>query len=317
MAADSLEFELNNEQCLSDWLRKGQEVKLYLGYVKDARNWSAQELSFCFAGKIDGIKPRYSESGETVTLMCRDYSAPLLDTAYSVGYAKRTASQVAQILAAKHGLTAQVTPTVDILEKDLFHDCTEWEMIQELADHEGYICYIKKDKKLVFAPRAETEPLIGTYRWKENAISADFDDSTVGVYNKVTVRHWTRKQKIEGSAQDNFLIKQMGGVRERIIYDSRIKSPAQAKAKAEKRLKELSRTVITGQLSVIGSPALSAEKRIQLTGFGRFSSTYYIEQATHRFGPEGYTTDLTVTSMRPQDIQQYRNDLYNNQSKKM
>ena len=317
LAADSLEVELCNRELLSDWLRKNQEIKLYLGYVKDAKSWSVKELRFCFAGKIDGVKPRFAGEGETVTLMCRDFSRDLIDTEYSIAYAERTASQIAEMLAQKHGLVPQVTPTTDILERDIFHDTTEWEMLQELAEREGYVCYVKKEKKLVFAPRAEEAEIVGRYVWKKNVVSADFDDSSVGVYNKVTVRHWTKKQRIEASAQDDFLIQQMGRVVERIICDSQIKSYAQAKEKAEKRLKELSRQAITGEPTVVGDPVLEAEKRVILEGFGRFSGTYYINRAIHRFGVSGYTVDLSVTNIRPQDAQQYRQDLYNYQNKKM
>lgn len=317
LAADSLEVELCNRERLSDWLRKNQEIKLFLGYVKNAQGWNEKELRFCFAGKIDGVKPRFSGDGETVTLMCRDYSRDLLDTEYSIAYAERTASQIAEILARKHGLTPQVTPTTDILERDIFHDTTEWEMLQELAEREGYVCYVKKEKKLVFAPRAEETEIVARYSWRKNVVSAEFDDSSVGVYNKVTVRHWTKKKRIEASAQDDFLIKQMGRVVERVVYDSQVKSFAQAQEKAKKRLKELSRQVITGEITVVGDPALEAEKRVVLEGFGRFSGTYYINRAVHRFGAGGYTVDLSVTNVRPQDAHQYREDLYNYSTKKM
>jgi phage protein D len=317
LAADSLEVELNNREGLSDWVRKDQEIFLYLGYVKDASAWSQNELSFCFAGRIDAVKPKFGEDGETLTLMCRDYARSLIDTEYSVAYAERTASQIAEMLAKKYGLTPQVKTTTDILSRDLFQQATEWEVLQELAKREGYVCYVTKDKKLVFAPRTEDAEIVARYIWKKNVPRAEFDDSCVGVVNKVTVRHWTNKQKIEASAQDDFLIRQMGRVVERVFHDAQVKTAAQAQEKARKRLKELARPVVTGELTVVGDPVLSAEKRVILEGFGRFSGTYYIERATHRFGPDGYTTDLAVTNVRPEDAQQYRQDLYNYQAKTM
>ncbi|WP_242656375.1 phage late control D family protein [Desulfofundulus thermosubterraneus] len=316
LAADSLEVKLKNEDRLSDYLRKKQEVQLYLGYVKNASYWRLDELSYCFGGLIDAVRPVFEGEGETVTLLCRDYSAPLIDTAYSIAYAERTSAQIAQMLAAKYGLRAKIVPTTDVLEKELFQDGSEWEQLQLLAEREGYVCYVKKEKELVFAPRTEEE-IVARLAWKANVVRAEFEDSGVGVYNKVTVRHWTKKQKIEGSAEDAFLIQQMGGVKERIIYDASVKSPAQAKEKAKKRLQELSRSVITAEVTVVGDPVLLAEKRVDMIGFGRFSGVYYIERAIHQYGAEGYVVDLSLTNVRPQDAQQYRQDLYNYQEKKM
>jgi len=68
---------------------------------------------------------------------------------------------------------------------------------------------------------------------------------------------------------------------------------------------------------VVGNPFLLAEKRVKILGFGRFSGIYYIERATHQYGTEGYITDLSLTNVRPQDAQQYRQDIYNNKEKKM
>jgi phage protein D len=303
-----LEVKLKNEDRLSDYLRKKQEVRLYLGYAKNT--------SYCFGGRIDAVKASYDEGGETVTLLCRDYSAPLIDTAYSIAYAERTSAQIAQMLATKYNLKTKIVPTTDVLKKELFQDRSEWEQLQSFAEREGYVCYIKKEKELVFAPRSE-EDLVANLTWKGNVIRAEIEDSGVGIYNKVTVRHWTKKQKIEASAKDDFLIQQMRGIRERIIYDVSIKTPVQAKENAKKRLQELSRSVVTAEISVVGNPFLLAEKRVKILGFGRFSGIYYIERATHQYGTEGYITDLSLTNVRPQDAQQYRQDIYNNKEKKM
>lgn len=316
LAADSLELELVNRELLSDWIRKNQELKFYLGYVKGAESWAYSELDYVFGGCIDAVRPRFREE-DTVSLSSRDFSAPLLDTAYSVAYAERTAHQIAGIIAEKHGFAIEAVPTSDILDKEIFHDCKEWEMLQELANREGYIAYIKKEKKLVFGPRKEGEEIVARLVRGKNVVGADFDDSSVGVYNKVTVRHWAKKQIFEGSAQDDSLIKEMGRVKERIIYDAQVKSNDQAREKAEKRLREVARPVITGELTVVGNPRLVAEKRVLIEGYGRFSGTYYIEKATHRFNTSGYICDLSVTNMRPEDAQQYRNDLYDYREKIM
>lgn len=329
LAADSFEAEFRNDHLLSDWFRKKQEVRIYLGYVKDPESWSKSELHHVFTGMIDGIKPKFGSS-MTVQLIGRDYSAPLIDTEYSIAYASQTASQIAGILAAKYGLKPIITPTTVVVDKELVTDKKEWEVLQALADQEGFVAYVTKNKELYFGPRQEKdETIVATlyyrvpYRVPEKAIcEIEFDDSTVGVINKVTVRHWLggkNKRLIEASAVNQQVLDAMGGqVKEKIIYESKAKTVELAKYYAEKRLKELSRMVITGSGSCPGNPLMVTEKRVQVAdGCGRFNGTYYIEKAEHEYSKtSGYMTRFDITSVRPDSAEQYRQDLYDYKEKK-
>lgn len=325
LAADSFEITLDNTLLLSDWLRKLQEVKVYLGYVKDAQKWSKSELKHVFTGRIDGVKPKFGDS-MTAQIIGRDYSAPLIDTEYSVAYAKRTSSQIAALLAKKYGLKPVITTTTLIAEKDLFTNKKEWEVLQVLADQEGFVCYVTKDKELYFGPRKDTDETVVAdlyYRMgeKSNLLEVEFDDSSVGVINKVTVRHWLgRKDKrlIEASVQDDKIIAAMGGqVKERVVYESKAKTFDLAKQLAQKRLKEWARQVVTAQGQCEGNVDLLAEKKVRLAGCGRFSGVYYLEKVTHNYGTSGFVTDIDVTSLRPDSAEQYRQDLYDHKERKM
>lgn len=322
LAADSFEATFRNDLLLSDWFRKLQEVKIYLGYVKDPQSWSKSELEHVFTGRVDGVKPKFGSS-MTVQIVGRDYSAPLIDTAYSVAYARRTSSQIAAMLAKKYGLTPHVTTTTVIVDKELLADKKEWEVLQALADLEGFVCYVTKNKELYFGPRQESDEQIAAelyYRVLGLAnCEIDFDDSVVGVVNKVTVRHWLGKDKrlIEASAVNQQVLKAMGGqVKERVIYESKAKTPALAKMYAEKRLKELSRMVITASGVCPGNPKMVAEKKVKVTGCGRFDETYYVEKVRHEISKAtGFRTSFDITSIRPDSAEQYRQDLYDNKER--
>lgn len=319
LAADSFEVTLRNDNYLSDWLRKLQEVRIYLGYVKYPEAWSKAELDHVFTGRIDGVKPKFGSS-MMVEIIGRDYSAPLIDTEYTVAYASRTSSQIATMLAQKYGLTPLVTDTTVIVDKELQADKKEWEVLQALADLEGFVCYVTKDKELYFGPRQEDdENIVAELNYKLPGLAnceIDFDDSTVGVVNKVTVRHWMGKNKplIEASAVNQQVIDAMGGqIKEKVIYESKAKTFELAKMYAEKRLKEWSRTVITASGTYPGNPKMLAEKRVKVSGCGRFNESYYIEKAAHRLSKQaGYTTAFDLTSVRPESAEQYRQDLYDN-----
>lgn len=110
------------------------------------------------------------------------------------------------MLAEKHGLVPQVTPTEVIIEKDLYKDRKEWEIMQELADREGFVCYIKRNKNLYFGPRSDQDDtVIATLNYrqqeKSNVLDIQFDDSLVGVINYVIVRHLAKKEERAGGGR--------------------------------------------------------------------------------------------------------------------
>lgn len=326
LAADSFEAEFRNDLLLSDWFRKKQEVKIYLGYVKNPKAWSKSELHHVFTGMIDGVKPKFGSS-MTVQLIGRDYSAPLIDTDYSIAYASQTSSQITGILAAKYGLTPIITPTTVIIDKELVTDKKEWEVLQGLADQEGFICYVTKNKELYFGPRQEAdETIVANLYYKIPGLAncdIEFDDSVVGVVNKVTVRHWlggkSNKRLIEASAVNQQVLAAMGGqVKEKVIYESKAKTVELAQYYADKRLQELSRMVITGTGNCPGNPLMVTEKRVLVAaGCGRFNEAYYIEKAQHEYSKSaGYVTRFDITSLRPDSAEQYRQDLYDYKEKK-
>lgn len=318
LAADSFEATFRNDKYLSDWFRKLQQVKIYLGYVKDPAMWSKSELDHVFTGQVDGVKPKFGNPN-TVQLIGRDYSAPMIDTEYSVAYAERTSSQIAGLLAEKYGLTPLITTTIAIADRDLYANKKEWEVLQALADLEGFVCYVTKDKELYFGPRREDdEEVVADLNYRAaglaNTAEIDFDDSLVGVVNKVTVRHWlgSNKNLIEASAVNEELLAAMAGqVKERVIYERKAKTYELAQMYAEKRLKELSRSVVTATGIYPGNQKMLAEKKVKVSGCGRFDEAYYLEKVTHKLSKqEGYKTEFNLTSVRPETAEQYRQDLY-------
>jgi phage protein D len=318
MAADSFEITLTNDDLKSDWFRKKQQVKVYLGYVENPSHWYLHELDHVFTGMIDGVKPKWnSQEGQVVQLIGRDYSAPMIDTQFSIAYANRTSSQIARLMAVKYGLKPIITETTEILPKDVYQDKKEWEILQTLAAREGFVCYVTKDLELYFGPRQEAdETVVATISAKGEGLagsSFEFDDSSVGVYNKVTVLHWHKKQLIEGSAQNDDLIKAMNGqVVEKVITDSKATSIDLANKIAANYLHEYSRQAITGTIEDLpGNTVFVAEKKVKITDAGRFSGIYYIEKVGHKFGKQsGFTSSLDLTNIRPDDAEQYKEDLY-------
>ncbi|KEO81032.1 phage late control D family protein [Tumebacillus flagellatus] len=316
MAADTFEISLRNDKLLSDWLRKNQEVRIWLGYSSDPNRVQKSELTHIFTGKIDAVEPDFSDQ-MTVRIAGRDYSSLLIDTQFSAAYAERTSSQLAEMLFKKHGIVANVTPTSDIIERDAYDRKKEWELLQAAADLEDFVCYVDKNKAGYFGPRnLADDEVVANYYYRQgmasNVGSVKFMDSAIDCYNKVTVRHYTKKKLIEASAKDDKLVEELGQEKERIVYSSKAKTQAKAQEIANNLLPELSRYVITGKIGrAVGNPHIGCEKKVGVHGCGRFDGNYYVERVDHHLSKAGYTIDLDITSLRPDEAQQYRDDLYN------
>jgi len=327
--ADAFELTMRNDDdpetycSVSDQAAKGQSVDIYMGYLSDKgaddwnatnenERWGKDELTHVFSGKIDTVKPSFSGAGTFVHIQGRDWTAPLLDTVFSIAYAERTAAQIATICAKEHGLsTSKITPTNMIITRELYKDRKTWDVLKELAQREGYVCYVDKDKNLVFGPRQNPDTVTAKYAWrptKEQISSGyvaieelSFDDSNLDIINKVIVRHWKGNHKTlyEGMAQSVEHIKQYGELK-RVFYDSKALSNAIAAEIAQKHLTELMRSVLVlDSLTILGDPALESEQAIEVANAGRFSGTYYIESVSHKYSlNEGFKSTLKSTNIR-------------------
>lgn len=74
----------------------------------------------------------------------------------------------------------------------------------------------------------------------------------------------------------------------------KVKSRSEAERVAKAKLRELNLHAVTGNVSIIGDPTVSAGSVITLSGFGSFDGRFLVETATHSVGGSGYTTELQV-----------------------
>lgn len=321
MAADSFDVIISNADVKSDWFRKKQQVKVYYGYVDNPNRWYFADLTHVFTGMIDGVQPKWgTQDGAVVELIGRDYSSPMIDTQNSYAFKNWTSSQIALYFAKKYNLTPLITSTTAVVPSDVYQSKQEWDVLQTCAAREGFVAYVTKDLELYFGPRQESDNAVVdtvSVNNQGNGVTGDsmsFDDSSVGVYNKVTVVHFYKKQTIQASAQNDQLIASMGGqVVEKVMTDSKATTNAIALQLAQNYLHEFSRQAITGSFTNLpGNMTYVAEKKVSVTDAGRFSGLYYIEDASHAFSQSGgFTTTLSLTNIRPDDASQYKQDLYN------
>lgn len=125
------------------------------------------DLGFGFTSLIEGLADRVDLDPiqGVVHLAGRDRSAALIEARTRETFANQTASDIATLLAGRHGLAAIVTPTTTPVGRywQLEHDritldqfsraTTEWDLLVGLADREGFDVWVR-GSALYFQPRA-------------------------------------------------------------------------------------------------------------------------------------------------------------------
>jgi hypothetical protein len=146
-------------------------VELFMGIPPNPSNWVTDDLKSWIYGQTDKIE--YDPIAGTISVHGRDLTRVFIDAKTTEKFQNKTSSQVATILAARHGLTAQVvatkTPIGKLYEIDHEHmnDAqTEWDILTHLARIEQYAVYVR-GKTLHFKPKPDQStvtpyPLIWT-----------------------------------------------------------------------------------------------------------------------------------------------------------
>lgn len=196
----------------ANWLSALTEgfVEPFAGFPADPENFTERDLASQIYGRIDDIE--YDPARGLVTLIGRDLTAVFIDAKTSMQYQNLTSSQIAEKLAAAHGLSATVTPTTTLVgtyyardHARMQEERSEWDLLTYLANNEGYLCYVR-GKTLYFQPRPTEQADPYVIRWEQptderasrlaNVTDMQFQRSlTVAKGVVVVVRSWNSKQK--------------------------------------------------------------------------------------------------------------------------
>lgn len=136
-----------------------------------------------FIGQVDHIDIGM-QSG-TVAITGRDLSARLIERKTQETFSNQTSAGVARTLAARHGLTADVDETDTLVERFYSQDhtkitgaqfsrtTTEWELLADLARHEGFDLWVS-GTTLHFKKPADGTVQPYVIAWTPTVVSAGF-----------------------------------------------------------------------------------------------------------------------------------------------
>ncbi len=205
----------------------------------------------------------------TLDVEGRDLSAALVEARVDETFANRTSSEVAELLAARHGLEADVTATSVTIGRLYGSDreqltmgqfaraATEWDLLAALARQEGFDLFMD-GSRLHFGPPDGGDPVllpVGV------CVSMEMEHRLALSNVQVQVRSWGTRAGTAVSATAGAGSRRHGVVRPNLPQD-------EAQKLAERTLADLQRHEWAAHVVMPGELALTARSQVQVRGAG-------------------------------------------------
>jgi len=287
---ESDELDLELEDIGGGWKdgwypQKGDRLTVRIGYkglpLMDCGDFEIEE--FEVKGPPDTAHVRALATGVTKSLRTRNSKA----------YEGRSLRDIAQDIAARHGLTVvgdvpdtRFSRVTQNQERDLG-------FLKRVAEEYGQVFTVKGDQ-LIFMERsnlAERAPSVTlsrrdlkSYSLRDKGLTtfkqarACYDDP----WEKTTHEGWA-----QGAGED--------GIGDSIKLTRRAQGADHARMQAQAALDKANEARFEGTLEVVGNPALVAGNTVAVAGLGKLSGTYLVYSSRHKCSPGGgYTTEIEI-----------------------
>lgn len=267
-------------------------LEVQVGFVPDGAPDNAAAWVSLILRAADTIEIELPE--QLVRVHGRDLTAALLVARTQETFANQTSSEIAASIAARHNLTAAVTPTSALAGRyyELEHDqltlgqfsraSTEWDLLVYLAQQEGFDVFVEGGTLYFQPPQADpsspdaTLRPIATANGPVNLIELRMERCLALAGNVgVTVKSWNSRQGVaytqSAGAASAAAVQNYQFVRPNLL-------PDQATALAQNWLGMLTQheRVITARMP--GELALTPRGVVALEGTGTaFDQVYYID----------------------------------------
>ncbi|WP_419757351.1 hypothetical protein [Acidisoma sp.] len=272
-------------------------------------------------GTVDGITVDMTNG--TAHLTGRDFTGLFIDTLSAETFSNNTSSEIAQTLALRHGLTPVVTGTATPVGRyyqdghafSSLHQAsrrvTEWDLLSELAEVEGFDVYVQ-DTTLCFAPPA-ADGLPTVWQWMPGGSAATTLTSlqmerslALARDIVVTVQSWNSRQAamITQTVRSSMrgAIATTGAVGSRTVTNYALirpnLTPQQAMTLATQTLSDLSRHERVITVTMPGELDLAPRSLVLLEGTNSgFDQTYAVDEIVRRVSPrDGFTQTVRAVN---------------------
>ena len=243
----------------------------------------------------------------------RDLTAALIESRTQETFANQTSSEIAQTLAQRHNLTAQVTKTTtpvgryyqnehDRITLDQFSRATtEWDLLVFLARQEGFDIFVR-GTTLFFQPPSslpETAILLEPSALLDLRLERAL---TLARDIEVTVKSWnSRQQSAFAQTARAHGGKSKGGSPQRYVYVRPNLTPDQALKLSQQLLAEITRHERVISATMPGELTITPRSLLTLQGTGtEFDQTYHVDEIERHLRFEGgFTQRIRAKNLDP------------------
>lgn len=288
----------------------GNQFVLGMSVEISAGREAASEITL-LKGEITAVEPRINrEMGPTLVLRGYDKSHRLNRERKTQTFLNVTDSDIANKIAQDNGLSSDVDSTSEVHDYVQQDNKTDWEFIIQRAQRVGFRVLVSDDT-LEFKQSAGTTDQTPTLDWADELLEFNARLSTARQVSEVIVQGWDpeNQQQIVGRATQPNGTPQIGesqqggeasqqafgGSPREIIVNRPVSTQAEADLLAQSVCDEIGQGFIQAECVCIGNPQIQAGAMVTVQGIGdRFSGSYRVTHATHRYDASGYQTDFTL-----------------------
>lgn len=291
------------------------------------KNMPAKSL---IIGLIDDLEIDWLTN--TVKIRGRDLSSLLMDNKTAEKFPNKTSSDVATLLATRHGMSSQVTKTTTLVgtyfqreHAKITSDVSEHDLLTFLAEQEGFNYWVEGNVLHFEQPPPEnTKPFV--VRYAAPTASTIANGTFISLVTKrsetlakdfsVKVVSWDAKKKrvVTAEAKRSRTAKVSGGINKKVNTAGGLSQPyiaripgltkEQAQARANKIAEDISKHERSVVVEMPFDPVVDARTRLSLRGTGtEFDQAYYIEAIEYSGSFEaGSRMEIHAKNTSPQSI---------------
>lgn len=233
-----------------------------------------------------------SRSGDEFSLRAMSIqSSAINSSAHKVCYNNKPIADITTAIAGALGcsITGELSGTFSGVQTE-----TNLAFLNRIAKERGRILKIDNGTIILYPINDLGNESTLTIK-KQDTLNYRISDVAAGRISRVIVKWWDRDKKkmIEGE----YDVKVKGGGS--IVAWQEVASSKDATDRARDMIAQRNKGGLSFEIEMMGDTRLRAGVSIEVSGFGRFDSNYYISEANHQITHSaGYTTRITLNKNR-------------------
>jgi phage protein D len=263
-----------------------------------------------FKGEITALEPRFNATtGAAFVIRGYDKSHRLNRNRKTTTFVEMKDSDIASQIASDHGLTPNTDDTSQVHPYVIQDNQTDWEFLVARAQRNGYHLFMT-DETLNFVQEPPSSGSTPELPFGDTLMEFNARLTAARQVSNVVVQGWDpeNQEQILGEAETPNDTPETGqseqgpdaaesafGEATEIVVDRPVRTQDEADTLAQAICNEIGQGFLEADCVSEGNPAIIAGSTVEFTNLGRrFSGTYRIKHAIHRYDPSGYRTEFTV-----------------------